>query len=422
MRRIAGVIGYALLAVLMAGCFWTVPGQGANRQAFNSLETKITVATVGSLQPVWQVQLDEGPAGDPVTSWSGVHVNDTHSVYALDPGSGAEQWQYSVLAPRKMGQPFVRDDKVLVGHAFVDATAPDDVDEKTAVLDTTSGALSGELDGAVVGIRGSRAVISVGQWFRPPFGSGYTWLENLIVQDLDTSERVYQHLVALGGTPERTLNLQVTFGSRWLYLADTVISASPCLVGLMAFSIEAPAGGCSIFTNANWGLAENGFTPVLSNDQATVFFTGTDPFGGGSTVKAINATTGAVLWTGSLSFVPGASPALAYGKLYVPTQTGELVVFDAAGCGSATCAPLRTASTGTGAAITEQPAVAGGVVYTASADGSVHAFDAAGCATPPCAPIWSDSTGSPITGAPAVSDGKLYVGTEDGRLIAYGLP
>jgi outer membrane protein assembly factor BamB len=108
------------------------------------------------------------------------------------------------------------------------------------------------------------------------------------------------------------------------------------------------------------------------------------------------------------------APALANGSLYVPTDSGALVVLNAD-----TGAQQWTGATG--AAIGQQPAVAGGLVFTGSSDGTVSAFDAAGCGAATCTRLWNRTTGSAITGAPAVSDGQLYVGTADGRLVAYGL-
>ena len=116
------------------------------------------------------------------------------------------------------------------------------------------------------------------------------------------------------------------------------------------------------------------------------------------------------------------APAVAGGRVFVPTSGGELAVLAAGGCGSATCAPVWTGSTGS--AVTVQPAVAGSgagaVVITGGADGGLDAFPAAGCGAATCAPSWSGAAGAPITGAPAVSNGRVYVGTEAG-IVAFGL-
>jgi len=156
-------------------------------------------------------------------------------------------------------------------------------------------------------------------------------------------------------------------------------------------------------------------SPVLSDDQATVYV-GTDA----GTVYALDAVTGNIQWSAPVGSQVIDSPALANGRLYVPTESSGLVVLDATGCGSATCSPLWAGPSS--GAVTQQPAVAGGVVFVGNSDGDILAFDAAGCAAATCDPSWSDSTGSPITGAPAINNGQLYIGTADGRLIAYGIP
>jgi outer membrane protein assembly factor BamB len=400
-----------------------VPGQGPDRQGSNPLEDRLTVATVGSLTEAWTVQLDEGPAGDPVTSGRGVHVNDDRSVYALDRATGGELWQHSVAAPRRMGQPFVRGDEVLVGSALVGVAVPGDDGSTTAVLDAATGAVSAELPTAIRALRGSRALSVTGTWMR--FGTIqpiWIWAVRVTVRDLDTGATVYGPATAFAGNGLDSVTQDVTLGPDAFYSALPIFGATPCPIGLVAYELAVVGPLCSGFTSASWAIAENGFAPVLSDDQATLYFAGTDPTTGVSTAKAVDAATGAVRWSGPLPAAATASPSVAGGKLYVPTAAGDLVVFEAAGCGPSTCPPSWTASTGTGRALVEQSAVAGGVVYTASEDGSVHAFDAAGCAAPPCTPLWSAATGSPITGAPAVSGGRLYVGTRDGRLVAYGLP
>jgi outer membrane protein assembly factor BamB len=107
---------------------------------------------------------------------------------------------------------------------------------------------------------------------------------------------------------------------------------------------------------------------------------------------------------------------VADGTVFVPTADGRLVALDAA-----TGARSWTASTGVELGV--QPAVAGGVVFTGSDDGALHAFTAAGCGSATCEPLWTASTGSSaVSGGPAVSGGQLYVGTADGQVVAYGLP
>jgi outer membrane protein assembly factor BamB len=107
---------------------------------------------------------------------------------------------------------------------------------------------------------------------------------------------------------------------------------------------------------------------------------------------------------------------VADGTVFVPTADGRLVALDAA-----TGARSWTASTGVELGV--QPAVAGGVVFTRFGRRCTACVAAAGCGSATCEPLWTASTGSSaVSGGPAVSGGQLYVGTADGQVIAYGLP
>lgn len=118
------------------------------------------------------------------------------------------------------------------------------------------------------------------------------------------------------------------------------------------------------------------------------------------------------------------APAVADGVLYVtgrPGDVGEpggLFAFDADGtssCGGSPkeCSPLWMSNT---AASRFPPAIAGGVVYTVGfspfANYLLRAFDAAGiqgCMGTPriCEPLWTGTTAG-ITGAPTVANGVVY--------------
>jgi outer membrane protein assembly factor BamB len=137
-------------------------------------------------------------------------------------------------------------------------------------------------------------------------------------------------------------------------------------------------------------------------------------------LHALDARTGALLWSVDLDSHAAAAPALADGRLFVPTQGGRLVVVSARGCGAATCSPLWSASSG--GWMFQQPVVAGGVVFTSSFDslnGFIRAFDAAGCGSPTCPPLWQGWVDGEIT-TTAVSDGRLFVGTAHQQVIAFG--
>ena len=94
----------------------------------------------------------------------------------------------------------------------------------------------------------------------------------------------------------------------------------------------------------------------------------------------------------------------------------HLMAFPAAGCGAATCKPLRTYDTGDGGA--DGAAVSHGMVFAttqASPDpnslGVVAAYPAVGCGKPRCEPVWTgiNFTSGPAS-PPAVANGVVFVG------------
>ena len=63
------------------------------------------------------------------------------------------------------------------------------------------------------------------------------------------------------------------------------------------------------------------------------------------------------------------------------------------------------------------PAVANGVVYIGSNDGDVYALD-----TSTGAFLWSYPTGDNVESSVTVSNGAVYVGSFNGNVYAFGLP
>src|SRR5207237_6975910 len=100
---------------------------------------------------------------------------------------------------------------------------------------------------------------------------------------------------------------------------------------------------------------------------------------------------------------------------------GKLYAFPAQGCGSGTCLPVWTATTG--GPIVASPTVGHGLVYVPSGDGQVHAYDAAGCGSSTCGDVQRytmnglTSTGSSVAFA-RIGAGMIYVGAGS-SLLAY---
>jgi outer membrane protein assembly factor BamB len=167
-------------------------------------------------------------------------------------------------------------------------------------------------------------------------------------------------------------------------------------------------------------------------------------------MEALNARTGAVLWSTELLEQNHASPAAAGAMIYTSSSTkvvalntgdgsfawstdvGEMVlsppavangvVYVGGGCDSCPGeVNALNASTGeilwtatTGQIVSSAPAVASDTVYVGSFDGKVYAFNAADGATK-----WVRATGASVRSSPVVAGGTVYAGSDDGKI--YGL-
>jgi hypothetical protein len=156
-------------------------------------------------------------------------------------------------------------------------------------------------------------------------------------------------------------------------------------------------------------------------------------------VYALNASTGATLWSYPTVYVVDASPAVANGVVYVPALFGSIYAlnastgallwsYDAAGSSSPAVAngvvyvgsSALNASTGAllwsypiRSGVDSSPAVANGVVYVGSEDNNVYALNASTGAK-----LWSYTTGNQVNSSPAVANGVVYVGSNDGNVYA----
>jgi uncharacterized repeat protein (TIGR01451 family) len=110
-------------------------------------------------------------------------------------------------------------------------------------------------------------------------------------------------------------------------------------------------------------------------------------------VYALNASTGAKLWSFTTGGVVNSSPAVANGAVYVGSDDNNMYALNAS-----TGAKLW--SFATGGAVDSSPAVANGVVYVGSGDGNLYALNASTGAK-----LWSNSIGD---GSPAVANGVVY--------------
>jgi outer membrane protein assembly factor BamB len=132
-------------------------------------------------------------------------------------------------------------------------------------------------------------------------------------------------------------------------------------------------------------------------------------------VYALNASTGAKLWSYAVGGEVDSSPAVANGVVYFgshtfPDNTGKLYALNAN-----TGAKLW--SYATEGPIASSPAVANGVVYFGSdasdLDHNLYALNASTGAK-----LWSYATGTSVFSSPAVANGVVYFGSGDDNVYA----
>lgn len=137
-------------------------------------------------------------------------------------------------------------------------------------------------------------------------------------------------------------------------------------------------------------------------------------------IYALNARTGALLWKFlTQGQIVDSSPAVANGVVYIGAD--QLYALDAATGAFLWSGPFNNKN-GTNSS----PAVANGLVYIGAIDHNLDAFNAAGCGSATCAPVWTFATGSFIDSSPAVatevingvSTSVVYVGSYDHNVYA----
>ncbi len=123
-------------------------------------------------------------------------------------------------------------------------------------------------------------------------------------------------------------------------------------------------------------------------------------------VHALNASTGALLWSFITGGAVSSSPAVVNGVVYVGSEDHKVYALDAS------TGALDWSYT-TGGAVTSSPAVVNSVVYIGSLDDKVYALNASTGALD-----WSYTTGGEVFSSPALGNGLVYVGSDDHKVYA----
>jgi outer membrane protein assembly factor BamB len=441
------------LVLTSTGC-WPMPGHGPDRHAHNPYETEITAESVAGLTPLWSATIGRRWVNDPVISRGGVHVTTSGSfpfpgacsITTLDPATGEARWRRSLhpsgqdcsevtpLVQASAGDPYVDGDRVIFGAVTSGSGGYSTPSESYDVV--TGEPLGNPHAGVVAAQRGPVLAAEVG-YFDPvwqaiktgaritsPWGRLDLAIPSMFVVPPDTvaADVPIQHGVADS----------VTLGTDKLFDAGegpltTVPGQNHRGQGVRAYSITQSRAWC-LGLGAHYPLQECPLwatpvdgrvvvRPVVGDGGATVYAgTDTTPSGvvGGS-MYALDAATGWVRWRVPVGSPVSASPALANGRLYVPTRDA-LVVLDARTGTRLWEGPAGDDTTGR---LMEQPAVAGDVVFV-GASRSLVAFDADGCGAATCDPLWTGTVAGGVNGAPAVSGGRVFVGSSGG-VVAFGL-
>ncbi|MEM2130685.1 MAG: NosD domain-containing protein, partial [Candidatus Bathyarchaeia archaeon] len=179
-----------------------------------------------------------------------------------------------------------------------------------------------------------------------------------------------------------------------------------------------PAGdmlGCSAFEAVNgdgrfWIIIGASSVTLIKSCPAVagsgVFLVNVNS-GGYSTVYAIN-NSGLPMWNRQLDGITEASPAVAYGCVYVPTDKHVYAL-------NVTDGSVVWSYPVDGKGSISSPAVADGKVFFGLDNGYIYALDAYNGAL-----IWEYRTGDAVWSSPAISEGLLFVGSNDGHLYAIG--
>jgi outer membrane protein assembly factor BamB len=341
-----------------------------NMQRWNQYENTLNVNNVGRLKLKWSTSVSSST--DSPAVYSGVvYVTGGNrqlgNLYALNPATGAQNWEYSVYAGFS-SSPAVAGGTVYVGN-IAESGPLNDLYAVNATTGTFAWACCGmgqAVDSAPTVVNGVVYFIDdgIGLVYAVDAGSGsikWTFQTTGKASSI-SSPAVINNMLYVGSNDQNLYALNATTGAmEWSFPTGGPIQAAPAVA------------------------------------NGVVYF-------GSDNLYALDATTGAVKWIAPLGVA--SSAAIANGTLYLGAYDGNLYALNAT-----TGATLW--SYNTGGQVQSSPAVANGVVYFGS--DQLYALNASTGAK-----LWSYNITRPAS--PVVADGRVYVtdwGT--GYVYCFGL-
>ena len=352
--------GASAEAPFLVNTNWSQFGFRPDGTRYNPYENILNPGTVGSLGLLWSYTTGGAVPFSPAVAHGVVYAgSDDGNLYALNASTGAKLWSYGASA-----SPAVWNGEVYLPiFALNDSTG--------ALLWTYSGGL-GDVGGSPLTI--ANGVIYAG-------GNEDDYAVN-----------------ASGGTQVWVAHWGYRTASSIAYANETIYLCNNVLYALESGTGSGP-GGLPLWSG---GCSDSKSSPAVADGVVYV--------GWGNVMDALNATTGATLWTYPTGNTIEGPAAVANGVVYIGSDDNNLYALNA------TTGALLWSYT-TGGVVTSAPAVANGVVYVGSDDSTLYALNATTGAL-----LWSYTTGGAVESSPAVSNGVVYVGSDDGNVYAFGLP
>jgi outer membrane protein assembly factor BamB len=346
---------------------WVQAGFDSAHSGFNRFETQLNRGNVGNLTQLWAAQVGVGLLyASPVVCNGRVYIGSGDGrMYAFDAATGATLW----VGPQQ-------------SLFFVDSAA------------------------ASRGLVFASSLYSTFLAYKADTGE-IAWTSEL--RDVRASPTLHGRTLYVGSFDGRLAALDAETGApKWSTNAECCIfDQAPVVDGGRVFQMRTDdtltaydaQSGEQLWSKSEFSVG------TLAAARAMVFFNYYP------NVVALDAATGAELWTAPLGAASASAPAVANKAVFVTTSN------------------LRALDVATGAVLWEAPAasiwgpsVANGVVYASSLNGEWDAFDERTGSL-----LWSVTSGSGCGGTctnstPVIANGTLYLAGPDNYLRAYGLP